>query len=459
MFTLARPARSRHFDLDGQPFGRKALSSFLLSALLCCGLSSNAIATNDGISTLTLAQALEQTLASNPQLHQYTFHERGLQGQRVSSSLKPALSIGLDIENFAGSGAYTSSESAETTIALSSVLELGSSKRSARISVADARLTLLEEQQKALTLELLGKVTAVFIQALSAQQLLSLSEDALVQAKKTISIVQSRAQRGAAAEFEVKRASVALAQAEIDLYTLKNTFMRKKVQLASLFGKTTLGFSQLHGSLFHFSESLSFAELAERAKTSPAIAIFASETRLHNAQLQLARTQSKTDLSWNLGVRRFEESSESALVAGVSIPLFNGKRNKGSIKSALAARDNVQYQRQDALLKLHSVLYDAFSLREQHIYAVQRYKKNVIPNLEQALALTQKAYENGRYRYRDWIAAQTELREAKQLLIRSAAAALTNQATIEQLIGHNLMRVRHETDTTQYQDSIDTASR
>ena len=54
------------------------------------------------------------------------------------------------------------------------------------------------------------------------------------------------------------------------------------------------------------------------------------------------------------------------------------------------------------------------------------------------MLLTRQAYENGRYRYQDWIAAQEELLTAKQQHIESATAAQLNQALIEQLIAEPL---------------------
>ena len=159
---------------------------------------------------------------------------------------------------------------------------------------------------------------------------------------------------------------------------------------------------------------------------------------MKDAEVKLARAQSRVDIGWQLGVRRFEETGDTALVAGISIPLFSGKRNRSSITSALAERNAVDYQQADAMLKLHSRLFTAFSQREENTAAVEQFNAQVLPALEKALALTQQAYENGRYRYQDWIAAQEELLTAKQQRIEAATAAQLNQALIEQLIAEPL---------------------
>ena len=98
----------------------------------------------------------------------------------------------------------------------------------------------------------------------------------------------------------------------------------------------------------------------------------------------------------------------------------------------------MDYQQADAQLKLHNRLFAAFSQREENKAAVEQFSTQVLPALEQALLLTRQAYENGRYRYQDWIAAQEELLTAKQQHIEAATAAQLNQTLIEQLIAEPL---------------------
>jgi cobalt-zinc-cadmium efflux system outer membrane protein len=122
----------------------------------------------------------------------------------------------------------------------------------------------------------------------------------------------------------------------------------------------------------------------------------------------------------------------------MSIPLFSDKRNKGTVVAAMAERNEVEYKRQAALLRLHTQLFEAYSQRHQHIDAIKVYQNTVLPELSAALTSTQRAYENGRYSYQDWIAAQQALLRAKQALIESAASAALNQVLIEKLTGEQL---------------------
>ena len=120
---------------------------------------------------------------------------------------------------------------------------------------------------------------------------------------------------------------------------------------------------------------------------------------LRDAELALVRSQSRSDLRWQIGARYFEESGDSALVAGVSVPLFSKSRNQGQIRAAQAARNEVSLRRDSALLMLRARLYEAYQLHVQAVGAATTMQKQVIPDLERALELTRDAYEQGRYSY------------------------------------------------------------
>ena len=400
-------------------------------AFLFCSLTITANAAYAD-ATLTLNEALTRTLTHNPQLYQYRFTKEALNAQRQTRALRPALALELEVENVAGSGSNEGFDSAETTLALSSVIELGG-KRQARISYTDARINQAEWEQQATTLDVLGELTAIYIESLATQANIRLAEESLGLSQSLLKTVKARSARGATSEAEVMRAQASVARAEIRLAALMEQFERQKVQLARFWGDTTPAFRGLEGSLFEFEENQGFEQLYARVETSPAIEVFASEARIRDAEVTLARAGGRSDLTWRAGITRFEETGDSAFTAGLSIPLFSNKRSSGEVKAALANRNVVDYARQDLLLRLHAQLFEAYSLRKQSIAAAQKTENVVIPALENALKLTREAYENGRYRYLDLIAAQEELLATKQARIDAASTALISQALIEKL--------------------------
>src|SRR5262245_33257394 len=84
---------------------------------------------------LTLARAIEAALLNNPDLHASAYELSAAQARIVQAGLRPNPELGVELENFAGSGALQGVDALETTLSLSQVVELGG-KRTLRRSVA-----------------------------------------------------------------------------------------------------------------------------------------------------------------------------------------------------------------------------------------------------------------------------------------------------------------------------------
>ena len=412
----------------------RPMRSSLALLLICASVFSSAAQASE---KLNLNEALRLTLENNPQLYQFKFTEAILKAQRKTSSLAPSLRLGAELENVAGSGQTQGIDAAESTVALSSVIELGN-KRQARMSLADSRLDQYTWERQAASLDVLGKLTTMFIEGLLTQANIDLAQESLALSQSLLKIVKSKAAKGATSEAEVMRARASLVRAEIRLTSQLNQFERQKVMLAQFWGVAEPTFERLDGDLYEYERTESFERLFERVKSSPSIQVFASDTRVKESNIALARSKGRSDINWQVGVRRFEESSDTAFVVGFSVPLFAGKRNQGELDAALAARDSAMSASKFASLRLRGELFQAYSLRNQSIEAVQKIKDTAIPALTDALELTRRAYENGRYRYVELVAAQQELLATKQALIDTASTALISQALIEKLTGQAL---------------------
>ena len=386
---------------------------------------------------LSLLKAIEMTLENNPSLHFYRLRQEQLQGLTSVERLSPGLELGIELENVAGNGDFSGTDQAEITLALSSVIELGG-KLESRQSAANARLQKSEFQRKAKTLDVLADVTRHFIGLMATQEQFVIANESAQLSSSMLKTLNERMQRGAVSEAEVMRAKALVTQAKIQRDNLQRKYERQKVQLVRFWGQTDVDFSTVTGDLYAFGKEQEFAALYDKVKQSPSLQVYASDLRLKDAEVRLAKTQSQADLTWQIGVRRFEETGDSALTLGVSMPLFSKSRNSGAIKAAQAARNSVEFESEERLLELHERLFTAYSQRQQFISAHELLKDAVIPDLEKALGITEQAYERGRLGYQDWIMAQQELLDAKRQMIETATAELLNQAVIEQLTAQPL---------------------
>lgn len=390
------------------------------------------------MSTLTLVDAVARSLKQNPSLEVFSMRLQGLDGQRLAADQNPALELGFEAENVLGSGNYRNLDGAEYTLSLSSVIELGD-KRTARNQAVSGRYGLVDAERRAEALSLIGDITRTFISTLALQEKQRLAKEAVNLAKDTLDIVTQRAERGATPQAEVLRARAQMKEISLDQERLQAALDSSLMAMAALLGMESTDFNRLSGDLFAFTAPANFSALFERASNSPDIQVFASEQRMRDAELALVRSQSRSDLRWQIGARYFEESGDSALVAGVSVPLFSDSRNQGRIQAAQAAREAVSLRRDGALLKLRARLYEAYQLHVQAVDAATTMQSEVIPDLERALGLTRDAYEQGRYSYIEWQSAQRDLLTGQRNLVDAATRALLNQALIEQLTGESLV--------------------
>lgn len=427
--------------------GRRNIKSRCILFSLLFFISSSGLNAEPGDSTITLTNAVQRALSQNPTLKVFPYRYAALQGQAETAQLRPAYELGFDAENVGGSGDFSGAGGAELTIALSSVIEMGD-KRAARQGVVSHSRSVLNASRQVESLALLSEVTRRYVDVLAAQEQVALAGEAAQLASESLRIVKKRATAGATPEAEVKRAQAAAEQAKLALLSEQQRLAYLNVSLSALWGVTSPDFDKVEGDLFQFGEDVAFDLLYAKVEKNPAIEVFAAESRLKEAEIRLAQTQSSADISWSVGVRRLQETDDTALVAGFSMPLFSGKRNAGAVSTALAEKNQGLAERDVMLLDLHTQLFRAFHNRKQAIVAVKALRTAIIPALEQALVETQAAYQRGRYGYLDYVSARQELLSARRTQIEAAAAALTYGAEIEQLTAEPLALTQYGEDNT-----------
>jgi cobalt-zinc-cadmium efflux system outer membrane protein len=389
------------------------------------------------VSTLSLSTALQRTLEQNPSLKVFQFRREALAGSSFTANLKPAYEIGIEAENFAGSGETEAFDGAELTVSLSSVLELGD-KRIARSGLVSSSRAVLDTQMQLESLELLAEATRRFIQILAMQARVELAAEAVQLARDTVSTVDGRATAGATPQAELRRAQAALAMAKLVHGSEQQRLQLSKVLLSELWGISAPEFSSVEGDLFRFGEDVALESLYNGVNNNPAIGLFAAQERVNEAELRLAKTHSSSDISWSIGIREIREVDDTALVAGLSVPLFSGQRNKGEVNRVIAERNAISMERDASLHHLHTLLFNAYSSRQQAKLAVTQLNEAVIPALEEAVNQTRLGYQRGRFGYLEYITAAQELLGSKRMLIESAAAVLLYGAEIEQMVADSV---------------------
>ena len=166
--------------------------------------------------TLTLEAAISRVLASNPSLRAEGASVQALSQQARLDGLKPAPTIGAEVENFGGTGAVSGVKSVETTLRLGQVIELGG-KRQARQLRGEASVARQELEIARKRLDLAAEATKRYIAVVEAQQELGLTTRQVALATETKVAVEHRVERGVAPEGDVAMAEITVVRVELSL--------------------------------------------------------------------------------------------------------------------------------------------------------------------------------------------------------------------------------------------------
>ncbi|MEC9407984.1 MAG: TolC family protein [Pseudomonadota bacterium] len=405
--------------------------------------------------TLTFAETARRVAERNPSIMAYAPRRLALDSERASAHLNPPLELGVEADEFVGTGNAQGLGGIELTLALSSVIELGD-RPSRRTAFVDARESLLAAEERTRLLDSQAEAARLFVRLAALQQELVVAraaKDLAHQAEKT---VRSRVNRGRSPEADLQRAMAATARAQLAVGHVLHQLPTLRVRLAALWGMTTPDFTRVDDdALFHPGRVGDFERLASTLDQNPDLQQLASRERIAAASLRLAQSTARGDLRWRAGLRRQEGSDSTGLVAGISIPLFSGRRAQNDVSAATSRRDAAALDTAAARINARATLYEAWQHRQHAIEAFAQLRDAVIPRLESALADTHAAYRAGRYSYLELIAARQELIDARLALVDAARRAHLNRIELERLAGAALTAADGDAITDHKDDNHD----
>ena len=351
--------------------------------------------------------------------------------------MRPAPEAGFSLENFGGTGDSKFLKGAEATLSLSQVIELGG-KREARLGAVDAGRDTITVARQAAQLDVVAEVTRRFIAVAEAQEKVLLAVRATEIAATTATAANERVEAARAPHVELDRARVAEQRARLELQSARSGLEAARQSLAAMWGSDNASLNgqplgNVQGALFSMPTTGDFAALVTRLSQNPDFLRFATEERLREAELRLATTQRRADLTVGGGVRRLQADKDFGLVASVSIPLFAGKRAEGAIKEAAARRDAVGAEREAALTRAKAELFALHRQLTDAVAIVQSLESTTIPTMEEALTETQYAFERGRYSYLELVDAQREYLAVQSERIDASTLAQILANEIERL--------------------------
>ncbi|NOG58888.1 MAG: TolC family protein [Proteobacteria bacterium] len=409
-----------------------------MKTLIAIGLilltSNIVVAATTGNQTITLDQAIIKVLEHHPQLKIDAYEARALAARIKLASLKPADSIKVEVEDFAGTGEASSFRGMQTTLSLARVLELGN-KSTYRSNVVKQESYVLGELQNAERLDLLAETARRFLQVVINQEKVKLANEALVIANNTKDIVEKKISAAISPTVERYRVDIDIANLQLALEHAEHELESSRVMLSSMWNDISPDFDSASAELFRLDEILTIDAYAQLLERNPDLVRYTTQQRLADARLQLARIKQKPDIELSGGIRYLNSSDDVGFILSANIPFGTVERAVPVIEEAemLNMIDPMAFEQKKT--ELFSTLFEIYQELLHSKTATKLLEENIIPSAQQALQDYEKLYSTGRYSLLELVEAQRTLLNSRSRLLESVANFHRYLIEIDRLTG------------------------
>lgn len=388
--------------------------------------------------TMTLRDAISRAIGANPRLQGYRYMLEGADARKERAGFRPPWEVGVDLENFAGTGGVRSIDDIEATLRLGTVIELAD-KRERRIDVARTERDVILTEQAGERLDILAEVARRLISVASFQEFLLVAERQEELSLRALEAAKTRVAAARAPATEVTRAEIALMQAGLAKDDVEHDLETARISLASTWNDRTASFGKVVTSGFYdLKVPVPLNSLADRIDNNPELVRFASEARLLDARARLAEIQSSPDYTVSGGIRRLQADNGQALVFSLSMPLGSAARSSVAAREARAAIGAASAKENAARSELHRTLFAFYNELRHAREIVLALRNEVSPKARQTLAEMEQGFRAGRYSLLDLTDARRQLLEIERSIVESSSDYHRLSVEIERLTGHSL---------------------
>jgi cobalt-zinc-cadmium efflux system outer membrane protein len=413
----------------------RSLDYALLALSLCFTTGVNA--GEPEFQTLDLHTAIMKSLEHNPALEsvEYELRSADAYAQQAAVGEKPEVSFSM--EDAFGSGDFSGLDSSQSTLSISWILERSLLARRVDTRISEKGAVYVKQEIK--RYDISAATAHIFMTVLAFQEQSKVSAKAEESARRALRDVRKRTESGKAPIADLLRAEIELERRRLEIENITHELDVARRLLAAQWGATSLNFSTLSGSLMLNGAVLDFSEMEQRIQQSPRVRLFLTQERVKQSELALAEEEAKNRLRFKTGVRRIDQSDDYAVVFGLSIPFGGAKQNQALIAALSEEQAGFRADARAEKIKLSAKLYSLYEGYKHNVHLSDALEKMIIPRLEKALLETQKAYDVGRYSYREWSTVQQEVLAARLELIGSRLAAHSNAVELERLTGQPIL--------------------
>ncbi len=386
---------------------------------------------------LTLFAALQAALRHHPDLRIAGCEIDASAGRALQAGLRPNPVASLAVENFAGSDTRAGFESAETTLQVSQLIELGH-KRARRAALADAERALAIWALEGQRLAIITATRNAYIEVLAAQARLRLATELAALSESVHATVAAKVTAGKVSPVEESRALIDVQRTTVGVSTAQNALRAARQQLALNWGGATMEVGEALGDLGRLPARPTYAQIVSRLEHNPALARWPDELARRQRALELAAANGVRDLTLSGGVRQFQDSDDLGIVFGVSVPLPLFDRNQGAVLAAQADMAAADAGQESARRSLLAQVFEQYQALESAAAEEATLREQTLPLAGRIFAATSEGYRHGKFGLIDVLDAQRTLFESRATHVDALARYQRAAAALEGLTGVDL---------------------
>ncbi|CAN7262128.1 TolC family protein [Phenylobacterium sp. LjRoot225] len=381
------------------------------------------------------AELLREAQQRAPRLAEALAEIARAEGLSQQAGTRPNPTLGLEVENFSGSGPFRGADLAETTATLEQTLELGG-KRRARASAGRAEVEAARRRAVRIRGEYAFDLAVAYAEAEASDRRLRLATDSAALAEEDARVAGALVDAGREADLRRVQARGALQAARASIDEARAARATAFDNLTALAGAPA-PITSVPVSLLDQRRPL-FATANPAASGTAAYLAAEAERDAAARRLRVERTRAVPDLSVSVGLRRFQDDDATAFVAGLSAPLPLFDRNRGNISAAraevAAAEARLNAARLDAEASARSSAA-RLTAAESRLASAQEGERTA----DEAYRLTRIGYEGGKLALIELLNARRALTDARTQTIAAAVESVSAQAALARLNGGALL--------------------
>lgn len=282
-----------------------------------------------------------------------------------------------------------------------------------------------------------------FATLLYAQESVSLAQSILERRESNYKLVSVRFDNGRENKGSVLLAEAYYEQAKLDIIKARDNLVVAQTRLKSLMNREH--FDQIDVTGYVPMEQLEFKnkDLPDLALETPSYNQAMAFEMAAKEDISIARSAflPSLDLTGNVikqGQSYFPERERWAVALTLTIPIFDGLRDRGTLQGSVLSRYAAEGQKRSTLLDLIPRLREAQNLARQ-----SDIKLNIDGKFQSASAtraeIARAKYNNGLITFEDWDIIENELIQRQTNFLLSKKDRVVRYATWENLLGRGVI--------------------